>query len=164
MSLYPPLPTPPLILQLTSGAYGLLELDVNWYINVPREINWIISMSMAASFVRLPVTWFRSSRWDKNLPPFILLLTYSTTERLCPRLLPNTLPWPMATLRSRWTTSSRTTHSNMAQNSRHTRKDPPSDRPLPRFRPTRRRCWNKMVIQIKGVGQDLQAERGISHR
>ncbi len=76
----------------------------------------------------------------------------SSTERLRPRLFPNTFPWSMATLRSRWTTSSRTTHSNMAQNRRRTRKDPPSDRSLPRFRLTRCWCWNKMVVQIKRVG------------
>ena len=95
---------------------------------------------------------------EYNLQPFRPLLTDPSTERLRSRLFPDTFSRPMATLRSRWTTSSRATHSNVAPNGRRPREDPPSDRPLPRFRLARRRCWNRMVIQIKGVGQILQAE------
>ena len=71
---------------------------------------------------------------EQNIQPFGPLLTDRSTERLRPRLFPNTFPRPMATLRSRWTTSSRTTHSNVAPHGRRPRKDPPSDRSLPRFR------------------------------
>ena len=95
---------------------------------------------------------------EHKLQPIRALLTDPSTERLRPGLFPDTLSRSMAALRSRWTTSSRTAHRNVAPNGRRPRKNPPSNRPLPRFRLTRRRCWNRMVIQIKGVGQILPAE------
>ena len=78
--------------------------------------------------------------------PFRPALTDSPTERLRSRLFPDTFSRSMATLRSGWTASSRTTHSNVAPNGRRPRKNPPSDRPLPRFRLARRRCRNRMGI------------------